>query len=138
MPFSKVTSSIHLSVFLKVFDKSLINLVHDFWEDCFRKPKLLLAANRLIYLNISIGISKIYGYGPSRAIVSFLYSFFWKCQGSEYASSSECQDSGYTTVLYMPELHRVLDMPKYAWIIPGYVWMCLNLPEWLLFYIYPL
>ena len=136
MLFSKVTSSIHSSVFLKVFAKRLSNLVHDFWEDCFRKPKLLLAANRLIYLNISIGISKIYGYGPSRAIVSFLYSFFWKCQGSEYASSSECQDSGYTTVLYLPELHRVLDMPKYAWIIPGYVWMRLNLSEWLLFYIY--
>ena len=23
------------------------------WDDCFRKPKLLLAANTLIYLNIS-------------------------------------------------------------------------------------
>ena len=29
------------------------------WEDCFNKPKLLLAANRLIYLNISC-ISKIH------------------------------------------------------------------------------
>ena len=136
MLFSKVTSSIHSSVFLKVFAKSLSNLVHDFWGDCFRNTKLLLAANRWIYLNMSIRISKIYCYGSSRAIVSFLYSFFWKCQGSEYASSSECQDSGYTTVLYLPELHRVLDMPKYAWIIHGYVWMCLNLSEWLLFYIY--
>ena len=24
---------------------------NDFWEDCFGKPKLLLAANSLIYLN---------------------------------------------------------------------------------------
>ena len=38
------------------FAKSLSNLVHDFWEDCFHEPKLLLAANRLIHLNISIGI----------------------------------------------------------------------------------
>ena len=136
MLFSKVTSSIHSSVFLKVLVKSLCNLVHDFWEDCFRIPKLLLAANRLIYLNISIGISKMYGSGPSRAIVSFLLSFFKKYQGSEYVSISECQDFGYTTVLYMPELHRVLNVPKYAWIIPGYVWMCLNLSEWILFYIY--
>ena len=45
--------------FLKVFAKSLSNLVHDFWEDCCPNPKLLLAADRLIYLNISIGIIKI-------------------------------------------------------------------------------
>ena len=45
--------------FLKVFSKSLSNLVHDFWEDCCPNPKLLLAADRLIYLNISIGIIKI-------------------------------------------------------------------------------
>ena len=43
------------------FVKSFINLVHDFWEDCFGKPKLLLPANRLNCLNISIGISKIHG-----------------------------------------------------------------------------
>ena len=36
------------------------NLVHDFWENCFRKPKLLSAANRLIYLNISVDLSKIH------------------------------------------------------------------------------
>ena len=46
--------------FFKVFAESLSNLVHDFWENCFRKRKLLLAANRLIYLNISIGISKFH------------------------------------------------------------------------------
>ena len=40
------------------------NLVHDFWEDCFSKPKLLLAVNRQIYLNTSIGISKIYVPSP--------------------------------------------------------------------------
>ena len=43
----------------KVFAKSLNNVVHNFWENCFRKPKLLLAANRLIYLNISM--SKMHG-----------------------------------------------------------------------------
>ena len=45
-----------------------------------------------------------------------------------------------TTVLNMPGLYRVLNMPEYAWIIPGYAWLCLNVPisEWFLFYIYPL
>ena len=38
----------------KVFAKSLSNLVHEFWEDFFHKPQLLLAANRLIYFNIFI------------------------------------------------------------------------------------
>ena len=37
---------------------------HDFWEDYFPKSKLLLAANALIYLNISIAVSKIYGPSP--------------------------------------------------------------------------
>ena len=46
------------------FTKSLSNLLNDVWENCFRKPKLLLAENRLIYLNISMGISKIYGPRP--------------------------------------------------------------------------
>ena len=49
------------------FVKSFSNLVHDFWEDCFRKPKLLLAANRLICLNTSIDISKIHGPPHPRA-----------------------------------------------------------------------
>ena len=43
------------------------------WEDCFYKPKLLLAANRLIYLNRSISISNIHGFGPL-ARHSFLHS----------------------------------------------------------------
>ena len=34
------------------------------WEDSFHKPKLLLAANRIVYLNIPIGISKIHGPRP--------------------------------------------------------------------------
>ena len=55
------------------FAESLANLVHDFWEDCFYKPKLLLAANRLIYLNISISISNIHGpWSPSRAIAFYI------------------------------------------------------------------
>ena len=44
----------------EVFDKSLSNLFHNFLEGCFPKPKLLLVVDRLIYLNVSIGISKIH------------------------------------------------------------------------------
>ena len=47
--FSKVAGS---HVFFKILAKSLSNLVHDYWERCFSKPELLLAANRLVYLNI--------------------------------------------------------------------------------------
>ena len=53
--------------FLKVFAKNLSKLVHDFWEDYFYKPKLLLAANRSIYFNISICISKTHGARSPRA-----------------------------------------------------------------------
>ena len=60
-------------MFLKVFAKSLSNLVHDFSEDCFYKSKLLLAANRLIYLNMSISILKFTVPAPL-ARHSFLYS----------------------------------------------------------------
>ena len=45
--------------FFNVFAKSLRNHVYDFLEDCFSKPNLLLVANKLIYLNLSIGISNI-------------------------------------------------------------------------------
>ena len=45
----------------------LSNLVHDFWEDCFYKAKLLSAANRLIYLNILISILKIHSPRTPRA-----------------------------------------------------------------------
>ena len=38
------------------FAKNLSNFVRDFWEDSFPTLKLLLAANRLIYLNITIDI----------------------------------------------------------------------------------
>ena len=44
------------------------------WEDCFYKPKLLLAAKKLIYLNISISISKIHGPHP----LEQRHSFFTK------------------------------------------------------------
>ena len=53
-------------MFFKVFAEHLSNLVHDFGENCCRKPKLLLAAN---YLNISIGISR--SLAPSCSIVFF-------------------------------------------------------------------
>ena len=60
-------------------------------------------------------------------------------QGSEYAFVFEFE---YSRVLNMPGLHMVLNMPEYAaeWFLnmPEYakicVWMCLNLPQWLLFY----
>ena len=51
---------IHSHVFFKVFAKSLRNLAHDLGGR-FYKPKLLLAANRLIHLNVSITIPKIHG-----------------------------------------------------------------------------
>ena len=35
------------------FAKSLSNFFHNFWDNCFSKPKLLLDANMLIYLNKS-------------------------------------------------------------------------------------
>ena len=66
---------------------------------------------------------------------------FWICQHSEYTGFLNilglwiCQGSGYTTILNIPGLHRVVNMPEYAWIIPGYVWVCLNIPKsvWITF-----
>ena len=40
-----------LSFSRQFFANSLSNLLHDFWKDCFHRAKLLLAVNRLIYLN---------------------------------------------------------------------------------------
>ena len=39
----------------KIFAISLSNLIHEFWEGCFPKPKLLLVVERLIGTNVSIG-----------------------------------------------------------------------------------
>ena len=60
--FSKVARSKNefIPALFKVFAKSLSNLVHDFCEGFFSKQKLLLAVDRLIYVNVSIGISKIH------------------------------------------------------------------------------
>ena len=57
---------------------------------------------------------------------------FWIYGGSEHTI---CQGSGYTTVLNMPGLHRVLKTLEYARIIPGYAWSCLNVPKsvWMAF-----
>ena len=74
--FSKVAGSKNefiCTYFSRFLSKSLSNLVHDFREDCFRKTKLLLAANRLIYLNILIGLWKIQSPAPSCAIAGFLH-----------------------------------------------------------------
>ena len=53
--YSKVAGSKkELHVIFKDFAKSLGNFDHDFFlKDCFGKPKLLVAANMLIYLNTS-------------------------------------------------------------------------------------
>ena len=51
----KILEFIH--VFFKNFAKNLSNFVHTFWKDYFHKPKLLLAASMLIYLNISTDMS---------------------------------------------------------------------------------
>ena len=41
----------------------------------------------------------------------------------------------WTTVVNMAGLYKVLNMPEYAWIIPGYAWLCLNVPKslWMAF-----
>ena len=38
----------------------------------------------------------------------------------------------------MPRLHRILNMPEYTWKIPGYAWLCLNIPKtvWMVFTLY--
>ena len=45
----------------RIFQSFCWNLSNDFWENYFHKPKLLSIANRLIYFNISIGVSKFHG-----------------------------------------------------------------------------
>ena len=46
-----------------------------------------------------------------------------------------CQGSRFATVLIIPELHRGLNMPQYPWMVPGYDWLCLNVPNsfWMAF-----
>ena len=61
-----VSKRTYSHLFLKVFVKSLSNFIYDFWEDSFHKTKLLLAANRLIFLNMSLGISKVHVPYPPR------------------------------------------------------------------------
>ena len=61
---------------------------------------------------------------------------FWICQSSEYTSDSE-----YVRILDIPwflnvlELHRVLNIPECAWVIPGYTWLFMNVPKsvWMAF-----
>ena len=58
--------------FSRAFAYSLSNLAHDL-GDCFYKPKLLLGANRLIFLNIPIKCIKNSGSPAlSRAIVFYI------------------------------------------------------------------
>ena len=59
-----------LTQFFKLLAKCLGNVVHDFWENCFRKPKPLIAAIRLISLNIAI--SKIHG--PRHLCVPYFFT----------------------------------------------------------------
>ena len=30
----------------------------------------------------------------------------------------------------MPGLHMISNMPEYAWIVPGYTWLRLNVPKY--------
>ena len=62
-----------ISAFSFCMTVPLSNLVHDFWEDCFHNPKLLLAANRLIYLNnINMYIKNSWSPAPLRTIVFYI------------------------------------------------------------------
>ena len=79
--FSKVASSknelIHTN-FSWFLLKVQVTLFMTF-RSCVRKPELLPPANRLIYLNISIGISKIHGHRPSRAPYFFTKNnYLWR------------------------------------------------------------
>ena len=47
-------------------------------------------------------------------------------KGPEYASNDLKLE---IPVLNMSGKHRVLNMPEYAGIIPGYVWFYLNMPK---------
>ena len=51
---------------------------------------------------------------------------FWIYQSSEYVRVAQCSEYAWI-------------VPEYAWIcliMSGCVWICLNLPEWLLFHIF--
>ena len=54
---------------------------------------------------------------------------FWIYQGSEYASVSEfakvLNKQGFEYVM----VNRVLNMPDYVWLMPGYVDICVNMPK---------
>ena len=56
----------------------------------------------------------------------------WIYQGSEYVSDFEC-----VRVLNIPCLWicQVIQGFEYTWIIPGYAWLCLNVPKsvWMAF-----
>ena len=55
---------------------------------------------------------------------------FWIYGGCEYGGGFWIyQGSESATFLSMPGLHMVLNMPEYAWIIPGCAWLCLNVPK---------
>ena len=58
----------------RVFSKCLGKFVHDFWEEWFRKPKLLSAANRLKYITEYITRYIKYSQSPaqSAAVVSYI------------------------------------------------------------------
>ena len=65
---------------------------------------------------------------------------FWIYQASEYARvlimllvlNTSRQSYGYNIALNIPGLHRGFE---YAWMIPAYAWLCLNVPKsaWMAF-----
>ena len=83
------------------------------------KSMLTISTKRPRVLNMPL-VLKIPGF--------WICLWFWICQGSEY-----------TRGLNMSGIEKVLNMLEYVWLhMSGYVWICPNLPEWLLFYISPL
>ena len=93
--FCKVTDSINefIHIFFKVFAKSLSNLVQDFWENSFRKPKQLLAVNRLIWTYQWV-YQKFMVPGPLTCH-SFLHRIttsWYIFHEEENAASSSCED----------------------------------------------
>ena len=120
--------------------------------DIWQGSEYLIDSKNVTVLNIR-GFSK---YQNSKYIRVLSMPGFWIYQGSEDASGSQ-----YTRFLNIPEFWifwfpncqcskyaKFSQGPEYAWIIPEYAWLCLNmleyewiflnLPEWLLIYMCPL
>ena len=101
--------------FLKIFNKKKLQFFQYAHSRCL--------ASSWIYLGFSISQRSEY-----TRIVNV--PGFWICLWFGI-----CQGSRFATVLIIPELHRALNMPQYPWMVPGYDWLCLNVPNsfWMAF-----